>query len=125
MTNAAQQALLPRTASQILGPFYPLGEPSKGGDLTRVAGRPGQAQGQVLYLGGRVLDRAGNPARGVKLEIWQANSRRPLFDHPNDENPAPLDPSFDGFAVVQTDDQGYYSLKTIKPGRLPGRPQYR
>ena len=30
-------APLPRTSDQILGPFYPLSEPAKGGDLTRIA----------------------------------------------------------------------------------------
>ncbi len=110
--------LLPRTAAQILGPFYPLGEPSKGGDLTQVQGRPGRAQGQVIYLGGRVLEQQGNPVRGAKLEIWQANSFG-RYDHPNDDNPAPLDPAFVGFAVVQTDDDGRYSLKTVKPAAYP------
>ena len=45
-TDPAGETLLPRTSDQILGPFYPLGKPSLGGDLTRVAGRPGQAKGQ-------------------------------------------------------------------------------
>ena len=113
--------LLKTTSPQILGPFYPLNEPSKGGDLTRVEGRSGQAEGQLLYLGGRVLDRSGNPVRSAKLEIWQANSFG-RYSHPNDDNPAPLDPNFEGFAVVHTDDEGNYSLKTIKPGAYPNGP---
>jgi len=117
-TPATSPQLLPRTASQILGPFYPLGQPSKGGDLTRVPGRSGRAQGQIIYLGGRVLDRAGNPVRAAKLEIWQANTFG-RYTHPNDDNPAPLDPNFEGFAVVHTDDDGRYNLKTIKPAAYP------
>jgi hypothetical protein len=31
------------TAPQILGPFYRLSQPSKGGDLTQVEGRKGKA----------------------------------------------------------------------------------
>ena len=112
--ETAPAQVLPRTSSQILGPFYPLGEPSKGGDLTRVPGRAGRAQGQIIYLGGRVLDRAGNPVRGAKIEIWQANTFG-RYTHPNDDNPAPLDPNFEGFAVVHSDDEGRYNLKTIKP----------
>ena len=119
--GATGSRLLPTTSHRILGPFYPLIEPSKGGDLTKVAGRPGRAQGQLLYLGGRVLDRSGNPVRGGKLEIWQANSFG-RYTHPNDDNSAPLDPSFEGFAVVHTDDDGRYSLKTIKPGAYPTGP---
>ncbi len=113
-----ERPLLPRTAHQILGPFYPLTAPSKGGDLTRVAGRPGTAKGQIIRLGGRVLNRYGEPVRGGKLEIWQANSFG-RYRHPNDDNPAPLDDNFEGFAVVHTDDDGYYSLKTVKPAAYP------
>ena len=112
---------LTTTSPQILGPFYPLGKPSKGGDLTRIEGRPGQAEGQVIYLGGRVLNRDGEPVKGAKLEIWQANSHG-RYTHPNDDNEAPLDPNFEGFAVVQTDDEGRYNLKTIKPGAYPTGP---
>ena len=112
---------LTTTSPQILGPFYPLGEPSKGGDLTRVEGRSGQAEGQIIYLGGRVLNRDGEPVRGAKLEIWQANTHG-RYTHPNDDNKAPLDPNFEGFAVVNTDDEGRYNLKTIKPGAYPTGP---
>ena len=110
--------LLTTTSPQILGPFYPLGKPSKGGDLTRVAGRPGTAQGQIIHLGGRVLNRAGEPVRGAKMEIWQANTHG-RYTHPNDRYDAPLDDNFEGFATIETDDDGYYNLKTIKPGAYP------
>ena len=114
-SGIAKDALLPRTSDQILGPFYPLVAPSKGGNMTEVAGRPGRAQGQLVYLSGRVLDRNGTPVRGGKVQIWQANMFG-RYDHPNDDNPAPLDPSFQGFAVVETDSEGRYSIKTVKPG---------
>jgi protocatechuate 3,4-dioxygenase beta subunit len=113
--------LLPRTSDQILGPFYPLGEPAKGGDLTMVPGRPGRAQGQIIRLTGRVLDRTGQPVRGGKLQVWQANALG-RYAHPNDDNPAPIDPCFEGFAVVETDDEGRYNLRTIKPGAYPTGP---
>ncbi|MEM7747233.1 MAG: protocatechuate 3,4-dioxygenase [Pseudomonadota bacterium] len=119
--GAGLKSRLTTTSPQILGPFYPLGEPSKGGDLTRVNGRPGKAEGQVIYLGGRVLNREGEPVKGAKLEIWQANTHG-RYTHPNDDNTAPLDPSFEGFAVVNTDDEGRYNLKTIKPGAYPTGP---
>lgn len=119
--TTTERPLLPRTSDQILGPFYPLSEPVKGADLTVVAGRPGRAQGQILRLTGRVLDRTGEPVRGGKLKIWQANAFG-RYTHPNDDNPAPLDPCFEGFAVVETDSDGCYSLRTIKPGAYPTGP---
>lgn len=109
---------LKMTSPQILGPFYPLTTPSKGGDMTRVEGRSGTAQGQVIHVGGRVLNRAGEPVRGATLEIWQANTHG-RYTHPNDDNDAPLDENFEGFAVIHTDDDGGYNLKTIKPGAYP------
>lgn len=115
------ETLLPRTSDQILGPFFPLGTPSKGGDLTKVDGRSGQAQGQVLHVVGRVLDRMGQPVRNGRINVWQANSFG-RYTHPNDNNPAPLDPCFEGFAVVETDDDGRYYLKTVKPGAYPTGP---
>ncbi|HJU30419.1 MAG TPA: protocatechuate 3,4-dioxygenase [Hyphomicrobiaceae bacterium] len=110
--------MLPRTSDQILGPFYPLGEPAKGGDLTRVPGRPGRAQGQIIRVTGRVLDKTGEPVRGGKLQIWQANTFG-RYTHPNDDNSAPLDPCFEGFAVLDTDEDGRYDLRTVKPGAYP------
>src|SRR5262245_66039812 len=52
-TPAATLQLLPRTSSQILGPFYPLGVPWRGGTLRRVPGRAGRARGRITYLAGR------------------------------------------------------------------------
>lgn len=121
MSPGAVPPLLPRTSDQILGPFYPLTEPVKGSDLTVVPGRPGRAQGQILRLTGRVLDRTGAPVRGGTLKIWQANTFG-RYAHPNDDNPAPLDPAFEGFAEVTTDGDGVYNLRTIKPGAYPTGP---
>src|SRR5271157_2901081 len=99
---AVAPATLLRTPDQILGPFYPVQqEPVLTGDLTR----SGRAQGTVLHLSGRVLTSAGAPVAGARVEIWQANAGG-RYAHPNDTNPTPLDPNFDGFAVATTDAQG-------------------
>ncbi|HEX9606054.1 MAG TPA: hypothetical protein VF962_02395, partial [Gemmatimonadaceae bacterium] len=37
-------------------------------------------------------------------------------------NPAPLDPNFDGSAVLTTDSEGRYRFKTIKPAAYPAGP---
>src|SRR6267154_1625032 len=47
---AAAEATLQRTPDQILGPFYPLSELPQTSDLTRVSGRSGRAEGQVLIV---------------------------------------------------------------------------
>jgi protocatechuate 3,4-dioxygenase, beta subunit len=103
--RAAAEAALQRTPDQILGPFYPLSDLASTSDLTRVSGRSGRAEGQVLNVMGRVLNLAGEPVRNAKIEVWQANTYG-RYTHPSDPNPAPLDPNFEGSAVLTTDSEG-------------------
>src|SRR5258708_6268802 len=118
---AAAEAALQRTPDQILGPFYPLKKLPQTADLTRVPGRPGRAEGQVLNVMGRVLNLAGEPVRNARVEVWQANAHG-RYTHPSDPNPAPLDPNFEGSAVLTTDTDGRYRFKTIKPAAYPAGP---
>jgi len=118
---AAAEAALQRTPGQILGPFYPLGELAQNSDLTRISGRSGRAEGQVLNVMGRVLNLSGEPVRNAKVEVWQANTYG-RYAHPSDPNPAPLDPNFDGAAILTTDSEGRYRFKTIKPAAYPAGP---
>ena len=59
--------------------------------------------------------------KGARVELWQANTYG-HYVHPSDTNPAPLDPSFEGFAIQDTDAEGRYRFKTIKPGRIRRMP---
>ena len=68
-------------------------------DLTRLPGRPGRAEGQILNVMGKVLNLAGEPVRSAKVEMWQANSHG-RYTYPSDPNPAPLDPNFDGLRLA-------------------------
>jgi len=120
-TLARAEAKLLRTPGQILGPFYPLSEMPQTTDLTRVPGRSGRAEGQILNVMGKVLNVAGEPVRNAKIEIWQANAHG-RYTHPSDPNPAPLDPNFDGSAILHTDAEGRYRFTTIKPGAYPAGP---
>jgi protocatechuate 3,4-dioxygenase beta subunit len=118
---AAAEAALLRTPGQILGPFYPLGELRQNSDLTRLPGRSGRAEGQVLNVMGRVLNLSGEPVRTARVEVWQANANG-RYTHPSDPNPAPLDPNFEGAAILTTDSEGRYRFKTIKPAAYPTGP---
>jgi protocatechuate 3,4-dioxygenase beta subunit len=110
-----------RTPDQILGPFYPLKPLGRDADLTSLPGRPGRAEGQVLNVIGRVLNLKGEPVRNAKVEVWQANAHG-RYTHPSDHNPAPLDPNFEGSAVLTADTDGRYRFKTIKPAAYPAGP---
>jgi len=83
-------------------PFIRSRELPQTSDLTIVSGRSGRAEGQVLNVMGRVLNLAGEPVRNAKTEVWQANTYG-RYTHPSDPNPAPLDPNFEGSAVLTTD----------------------
>jgi protocatechuate 3,4-dioxygenase beta subunit len=105
-----------RTPDQILGPFYPLiSTADETGDLARRPGQPQLAIGELLQVRGQVLTHRGKPIAGARMEIWQANSSG-KYRHPSDTTPSPLDPNFDGFAVLKTDTEGRYTFRTIKPG---------
>jgi protocatechuate 3,4-dioxygenase beta subunit len=90
-------------------------------DLTRIApGRP-QAAGEAIWITGQVLDEDRRPVRHAILEVWNANTHGRYSHALDGGNAAPLDPHFYGFGRVVTDDDGRYSLRTIKPGAYIAR----
>jgi protocatechuate 3,4-dioxygenase beta subunit len=97
----------------VLGPFYPVIPPLESdADLTWVSSSRTQAKGEIINLVGRVLDRSGRPLAGARVELWQANSFG-RYGHP-------LDPGFQGSAVLRTNADGAYRLKTVRPGPYDG-----
>jgi len=112
----AQETTRLFTPEVAMGPFYPVLKPlDKDADLTTIAGKNRRAEGKIVHVTGRVLNHKGEPVAGAKIEIWQANTHG-RYTHPTDPNTAPLDPNFQGFAVLRADNQGRYRFKTIKPG---------
>jgi protocatechuate 3,4-dioxygenase, beta subunit len=106
---------LPDTPKVTMGPFYPSVKPlDQDADMTIVSGRSGKAEGKTINVVGRVLNHNGSPVSGAKIEIWQANSHG-RYDHPSDTSDQPLDPNFQGYALISTDTEGRYRFKTIKP----------
>lgn len=104
------------TATSDIGPFFPAGYRGEtDADMTRVGAGAERAQGQVIEVMGRVLDRHGNPITGARLDIWQANHFG-RYDHPQDPAIMPLDPNFQGYASVHTGSDGSWKLITVKPG---------
>jgi protocatechuate 3,4-dioxygenase beta subunit len=119
LTGARAQESLPPTPMIELGPFYPVIRPvDTDADLTRIAGRSGRAEGEVIQLIGKMVDRRGRPITNGRVELWQCNAAG-RYAHPADPNPAPLDPEFQGFAQLATDAQGEFRVTTIKPAAYP------
>jgi protocatechuate 3,4-dioxygenase, beta subunit len=109
------------TPRQTAGPFYPVEFPADAdNDLVAVKGARGTAKGELLLLAGTVMDLTGRPLSGARVEIWQCNAFG-RYLHPGDNNPAPLDPNFQGYGTFATAADGAYSFRTIKPVPYPGR----
>ena len=116
----AQDATRLFTPPLTLGPFYPQVKPlDQDADLTLIKGRTTRAEGQIIHVAGRVLNLKGEAVKDARIEIWQADSHG-RYAHNSDKNPAQLDSGFQGYAVLQTDNDGRYRFKTIKPAPYPG-----
>ncbi len=88
-------------------------------DLIVNFAQPGEsAIGERLLVHGYLLDENGQPVRGALLEFWQANAGG-RYRHKKDGYLAPLDPNFGGCGRTITDDDGFYSFRTVRPGPYP------
>lgn len=104
------------TPSQTVGPFFHLGctEQASVGSLVTSS-----TKGERILLVCRVFDGEGQPVPDAMIEIWQANAEG-RYAHPEDEQEKPLDPNFNGFGRLASDEQGRCVFETIMPGRVPG-----
>ena len=105
------------TLTEITGPLFGHGKLKPGEDDLSIENGE-EAQGQRIFVSGRVLDEDGRPVPRTLIEIWQCNAAG-RYRHPIDQHPAPLDPNFVGQGRVVTSDEGEYKFTTIKPGAYP------
>lgn len=130
MTDAGRRdgdAPLGLTPSQTVGPFLSIGLTWTDGDAVP-EGTPGS-----FVLHGRVLDGAGSPVGDGMVETWQADPDG-FFDHPDGhvdhaeghvDHPDAVRPRGDGtapgrgFGRCLTGPDGGWSVRTVRPGRLP------
>ena len=107
------------TPAEIEGPFYPIvAQKDVDFDLTRIEGQEGTALGTVIQIQGHVRDTTGKSLPDATVDLWQANAAG-RYHHPHDSNPAPLDPNFQGWAIVQSGQQSRFQFTTILPGAYP------
>jgi len=80
---------------------------------------PGAAAiGEQIMVHGYLLDEDARPVSQALLEFWQANAGG-RYRHKKDGYLAPLDPNFGGCGRTITDEMGYYSFRTVRPGPYP------
>lgn len=117
MAQDLLEVLARSTPEQELGPFYPPVRPlDQDFDLTRLEGSGGTASGDVIDIFGTVLNHDGHPIAGAKLDLWQANAVGRYMHGGDMREDLPLDPHFQGSAVLVTDSEGRYRFRTIRPG---------
>ncbi|MET9174052.1 protocatechuate 3,4-dioxygenase subunit alpha [Streptomyces misionensis] len=129
MTNTyttAADGVLP-TPSHTVGPFYGYALPFPGGEDIAPAGHP-----DTVTLHGYVYDGEGRPLPDALLELWGPD---PQGNVPTTDGSLRRDPAsggflgrngveFTGFGRIQTDANGHWYARTLRPGARGGSAPY-
>jgi len=121
--RSPRQALISiaQTLSERTAPQFRADElGAKDNDLILNYAKSGLPVGERVIVHGYVRDEFGQPVKNALVEVWQANASG-RYRHKKDQYIGALDPNFGGCGRVLTDDNGYYSYRTIKPGPYPWR----
>jgi len=116
-TGSPEQVL--PTPSHTVGPFYGYALPFRGGEDIAPAGHPG-----TVTVHGYVYDGEGNPLPDALLELWGPDTQG---DVPTADGSMRRDPAsggflgrngveFTGFGRIQTDANGHWYARTLRPG---------
>ncbi|MFC8734980.1 protocatechuate 3,4-dioxygenase subunit alpha [Streptomyces sp. NA03103] len=116
-TSSPEQVL--PTPSHTVGPFYGYALPFRGGEDIAPAGHP-----DTVTVHGYVYDGEGNPLPDALLELWGPDSEGnvPTADGSMRRDPASggflgrNGVEFTGFGRIQTDANGHWYARTLRPG---------
>jgi len=102
----------PKGASEstVLGPFHVAGAPElpMGADICL------DRKGEPMRVSGRILDTAGNPIAGARIDVWQANDEG-FYD----VQQKGIQPEFNLRGVFRTGADGRYWFRGVKPKYYP------
>ena len=98
------------TESTVLGPFHVGDAPV----LPNGANICLDEKGEAMVVHGRVTDEHGRPIAGAKLDVWQANDEG-FYD----VQQKGLQPDFNLRGVFETDAEGRYWFRAVKPKYYP------
>ncbi|MFI1538386.1 protocatechuate 3,4-dioxygenase subunit alpha [Streptomyces anandii] len=110
---------VPPTPSHTVGPFYGYALPFRGGEEIAPLGHP-----DTVTVHGYVLDGEGRPLPDALVEVWGPD---PEGNLPSADGSMRRDPAsggflgrngveFTGFGRVQTDADGHWYVRTLRPG---------
>ncbi len=105
------------TPSQTVGPFFHFCLTTDKCCVGRIASP--ETKGERVLLTIRVLDGDDVGLNDSMIEIWQANAEG-KYNHPDDTQAKPVDPSFHGFGRMGTAEDGICEFETVKPGQVSG-----
>jgi hydroxyquinol 1,2-dioxygenase len=96
--------------STVLGPFHVPDAPElpMGADICL------DQKGEPMFVHGRILDTAGNPIAGARIDVWQANDEG-FYD----VQQKGIQPDFNLRGVFRTGADGRYSFRGVKPKFYP------
>ena len=86
-----------------------------------VAGHSEAAKGTPTRVAGRILDAAGRPVTGARVEIWQCDANGRYHNVRDGDAGRPRDDNFQGFGQTTSDNEGGYRFLTIRPVAYTGR----
>jgi protocatechuate 3,4-dioxygenase alpha subunit len=101
------------TPSQTVGPYLHLGL-TDARSISRIAGDG--ARGERVWLTFRVLDGEGVPVPDAMIELWQADFEGNYAYQDSSADGG----AFGGFGRLATEEDGFCTFETIRPGRVPG-----
>ncbi len=96
--------------STVLGPFHVADAP----ELPMGANICLDRKGEPMLVRGRILDTAGHPIPGVKIDVWQANDEG-FYD----VQQKGIQPDFNLRGVFRTGSDGRYWFRGVKPRFYP------
>lgn len=110
------------TPSLTEGPFFPYRDmPSdRDNDLVVVGAGATPALGAIVHLAGRVLRTDGEPLANATVHIWQTDTTG-AYIHSGSQGHEKRDRNFQGYGAFETDADGRYKFRTVRPVRYPGR----
>ncbi|MEU7401996.1 protocatechuate 3,4-dioxygenase subunit alpha [Streptomyces sp. NPDC044948] len=118
-TDTSGPEQVPPTPSHTVGPFYGYALPFRGGEDIAPAGHP-----DTVTVHGYVYDGEGNPLPDALLELWGPDTEGnvPTADGSMRRDPASggflgrNGVEFTGFGRLQTDANGHWYARTLRPG---------
>jgi protocatechuate 3,4-dioxygenase, beta subunit len=121
--SATTSIRLKPTPQDVEGPYYPKAwSGDVDNDLTTFNGKK-YTRGVPMLLRGLVRGQNGEILKNARVEIWQIDDAGE-YRHPDFGGEGPANRGFQGYGRMQTNEDGRYEFKTIKPIGYSGRPAH-